>query len=245
MKKVLKIIGYVFLVFIILGIGSCFIISEKMPAGKEGPEAEALTDQMFEAINKEAWDSTRIVQWDFIGGHRYVWDKENDKLLVKWSDIEVYMDLDKYDGKVFKSGEEVSGDKKIKLFDKAFSFFCNDSFWLNAPVKARDEGTTRKLVNMESGEKGLLINYSSGGVTPGDSYLWILDETGQPKGWKMWVKILPVKGVYTSWEDWLTLDTGAKLSTLHGNKIFKMKIENIKSGQTYSELGIDDPFVNL
>lgn len=245
MKKVFKIIGYSFLGLIFLGIGSCAILSEKMPVGTEGPEAEALTDQMFEAINKEAWDTTKIIQWDFMGVHDYLWNKETEDLAVKWGNKEVYMNLAKYDGKVFKSGEEVTGDKKKKLIDKAYAFFCNDSFWLIAPSKARDEGTTRKLVDLESGEKGLLVSYSTGGVTPGDSYLWILDETGTPKGWKMWVKVLPIKGIYTNWEDWMTLDTGAKIATKRGSKIFKMKLDKVKSGQSYEALGMEDPFVIL
>lgn len=245
MKKVLKVIGIFFLALILLGVGSCFLVSEKLPIGIEGQEAEAMTDKMFEAVNKEAWDSTKIVTWTFVGMHDYIWNKENDDLQVTWGDVVVTMNLAKYDGKVTKNGEEVSGDKKRKIIDKAFSFFCNDSFWLNAPVKAKDEGTSRSVVELKDGTKGLLVTYSSGGVTPGDSYLWILDENGLPQNYKMWTKIIPVKGIGATWEDWITLKSGAKISTAHDMKIFKSKMTNIKSGQSYEEIGIENPFVNI
>ena len=242
MKKIFKVIGIIVFTMIILGIGSCFLLSEKLPSGTEGAEAEVLTDQMFQAINKEAWDSTKIVTWEFMGIHDYVWNKETTDLKVSWGKNTVVMNLDEYDGIVLKDGLALEGDEKRKMIDKAFSFFCNDSFWLIAPSKARDEGTSRALVDLENGEKGLLVSYSTGGVTPGDSYLWMLDESGLPTGYKMWTKILPVKGIYSSWEDWIDLPTGAKIATGHDMKVMKSKMTNVKGGQTYAEIGIENPF---
>ena len=244
MKKFLKIIGIVILGIILLGMGTCVVLSEKLPEGIEGPEAEALTDKMFEAIDIEAWDSTKIVTWNFMGIHDYIWNKETTDLQVNWSDTEVKMNLKAYDGTVTTKGVVLEGEAKRKAIDRAFNFFCNDSFWLIAPAKARDEGTSRSVVDLEEGGKGLLVQYSSGGVTPGDSYLWILDDSGLPSGYKMWTQILPVKGVYASWEDWITLDTGAKVATGHDMKIMKSKMTNVKGGQSYSDLGIENPFTD-
>jgi hypothetical protein len=70
-----------------------------------------------------------------------------------------------------------------------------------APYKVRDPGTERKVVNTKMG-KGLLVTYTSGGVTPGDSYLWILDQNNRPVKWKMWVSIIPLGGLEFTWEDW-------------------------------------------
>ena len=90
----------------------------------------------------------------------------------------------------------------------------------------------------------MLITYSTGGVTPGDSYLWNLDEKGLPTSYKMWTKIIPIKGISSSWEDWITLDSGAKLSTTHDMGIMKSKMSNIKGGQTYEDIGVENPFIN-
>ena len=241
MKKTFKSILYTFIGIILLGISSCFILSEKMPEGQEGPAAEALTDKMFDAINKEAWATMNIVQWTFVG-HDYLWDKREDWLKVNWGNKEVLMDMPAWEGEVYRNGKKLNGWQRDRIFKRAYTFFCNDSFWFNAPVKARDEGTSRFLVEQEDGSEALLVKYSSGGVTPGDSYLWLLDESGQPTGWKMWVKIIPIKGTYTSWEKWTTLDHGGRVATLHDMNIVETSIDNIAAAQSYEELGIENPF---
>lgn len=241
MKKFLKYTFIIIIALILIGGITSFAVSEKKPVGETGPAAEALTDKMFNAINKEAWDTTHLVTWSY-AGHDYLWDKKNEWLKVSWGNKIVLMDLPAYEGTVYKNGEILEGRRKNRLFNRAYAFFCNDSFWLNAPAKARDEGTTRTLVKMEDGSDGLMVSYASGGVTPGDTYLWLLDENGRPTGWKMWVKILPFKGLYTSWADWVTLDTGAQIASMHGIKSINLPIGNLDSGQTYEELGIENPF---
>ena len=245
MKKFAKYFTITVSLLIMLTIGSCFIISEKLPQGESPEKAEQLTDKMFNAINKEAWDSTKIIQWSFMNMHHYLWDKENGNLIVKWKDNEVLMNLDQYDGIVMKKGEVLEGKAKKKGIDKAYGFFCNDSFWLFAPYKARERGTRRSIVRLEDGQERLLVSYISGGVTPGDSYLWSLDENGLPESWKMWVKVLPVKGVQVNWENWENFPPGIKVATKRSNKLFQMEFSEIITAQTYEELNMTDPFEAL
>ena len=116
-----------------------------------------------------------------------------------------------------------------ELIDKAISYFNNDSFWLVAPYKVFDSGTERRLVDLKnSSNKGLLITYTKGGTTPGDSYLWILDENGMPNSFKMWTSILPIKGLESSWSNWTTTESGAKLPTFHNIFFLRIDITNIK-----------------
>ena len=99
--------------------------------------------------------------------------------------------------------------------EKAYFIWANDSYWLNPVSKIYDDGVTRKYVETEDGNGALLVTYSSGGVTPGDSYLWYVDENGLPYKWEMWVKIIPIKGVETSWEAWERYGEGVMISTKH------------------------------
>ncbi len=88
-----------------------------------------------------------------------------------------------------------------------------------------------------------MVSYTSGGVTPGDSYLWILDENGLPESWKMWVKIIPVGGMEFTWEKWTELSTGAKVATYHHHKLLDLDISNLKAATSLSAFGLqDDPF---
>ena len=117
---------------------------------------------------------------------------------------------------------------KISEYYKEFcilfsSFFNNDSFWLVAPYKVFDLGTERRIVNYKNKE-ALLITYTSGGTTPGDSYLWILDEKFFPTSYKMWTSIIPIGGVSATWSDWKKTDSGTLLPTKHILSLFGMEI---------------------
>ena len=242
MKKVLKWIGIVLLGLILLVVGTLLVLNERKPVGLQGPEADDLASKMMLAVNKEAWDTTRIVTWTFRGEHDYLWDKGRDLVEVVWGDMKVLLHTTTITGKAWKNGEELTGKKADKAMQKAWSFFCNDSFWLNPVVKAFDPGTSRSLVDLGEEGTGLMVSYDSGGVTPGDSYLWILNENGVPKAWKMWVKIIPVGGVKATWDNWIELNGGAKVATTHMLSIGELELTNIKAGMQFSDLGVEDPF---
>lgn len=91
-----------------------------------------------------------------------------------------------------------------------------------------DDGVKRSLVKRE-GKDALLVTYTQGGTTPGDSYLWSFDTTGKPLKFKMWTDLLPMDGLEASWTDWTTTSTGAQLPTFHKVLFFGFKINHIKT----------------
>ena len=101
------------------------------------------------------------------------------------------------------------------MVDTSWDFFNNDSFWLCAPYKVFDPGTARSIVTLNDGRKGLKITYTSGGTTPGDSYVWILDDNYTPIAVKMWVSILPIGGIEFTWENYIYLSSGAMIAQDH------------------------------
>lgn len=247
MKKLLKWLAILIGIFFIGMFILYLVFNEKKPTSQQGPQAEALAQKMLKAIDKPGWDTTGVVQWTFAGMNHYLWDKKRHLVKIEWGeDMKVLLNPNLVDGKAYKGETELSGDEAKAAIQKAWSNWCNDSFWLNAPAKCMDPGTSRGIVNLEDGSQGLMVSYDSGGVTPGDSYLWILDEQGLPKAWKMWVKIIPVGGFETSWENYQTLYSGAKVAGLHKSKIFDLPISNIKAADQLSELGVqEDPFASI
>lgn len=245
--KWLKRIG-VFLAIIIAAIGLLFLLNnESMPEGKTGPEADKLAEKVLTAINKTAWDTTGAITWNFAGRHDFIWDKTRHLTQVTWEDNKVLIDLKNVTGIAYKNGtaiaDKTENDKMVKT---AWSYWANDSFWLNAPAKVFDNGTTRSIVKLEDGSDGLLITYASGGVTPGDSYLWKLDENGLPKSYKMWVKIIPLGGVEATWEDWQTTSTGAKIAGKHQLGPMEIMVTKVKATANLAELtGGEDIFSAL
>lgn len=247
MLKLLKILGVIIGVLMMAFLVLYLMFNEPLPQGEKGAAADALAEKMLVAIHKSDWDSTGIVQWTFKGSHHYLWDKKRNWVRVQWADNEVFVILDELKGVAFKNGKKMQGNKADKLIQKAWKFFANDSFWFNAPSKVFDKGTERRLVKMKDGDEALLITYASGGVTPGDSYLWILDENGLPKSWKMWVKIIPIGGISTTWEDWKTLETGAKVAQNHHfNKKINLSMTDLKGAKDLKAFGLEqDPFMVL
>lgn len=214
MKKILKLLGIIIVIlFALLTIGY-LVLDKPLPKGTPGAEADALAEKMLEALNFEAWENTETVSWTFRGGHRYEWNKSEDLVTVSWDEHEVILNTVTESG-VVSNGQNYSFQEANELVETATGFFNNDSFWLCAPYKVFDPGAERNVVELENGEQGLMVTYTSGGSTPGDSYLWLLDEQNRPKAVKMWVQILPIGGLEFTWENYIPLSSGAMLAKDH------------------------------
>lgn len=203
----------IFAVFLIaIGITFYVIIDKPVPNGVLGADAEKLADEMLDAINKPGYDTLEYIEFTF-RDHHHAWNRGNNTVTVKWEDQEVYLEL----------SSSINSYNLLEL--KAYGYFINDSFWMVAPFKVRDNGVIRSTVEVEGG-RGLLITYSSGGLTPGDSYLWIIDDHGFPKAWKLWTSNIPVGGLEISWDGWVNMD-GVWFSTLHNGKFANIPVSVI------------------
>jgi hypothetical protein len=248
MKKLFKIIGYLFLTLIVLGTGAYFKYNDKRPTGIKGEKAEALAQKMMQAVNKSAWDTTNFVSWASRGGNTLVWDKTRNFVQVEWKNNKVLLDAHKQKGKAWENQTEVTDPEKAKkLIETAYKAFINDAFWLNPIAKFYDEGVERSIVTLADGSEGLLISYTTGGVTPGDAYLWTADANGVPLGWQMWTQVLPIGGLSFSWEDWIDLQTGAKVAVTHKTKWgMTLPLTGVRGGQNLAALGMsNDPFLGF
>lgn len=245
--KVLKWLGFsvlgILAILLIIGIS----LHQSLPKGETGPAADQIARDMLGALNEKAWDSTRYISWTFRGVNHYFWDKDNDHVEVQWEDIKVLIHTKSLTGKVYQGNTLFEGPEKDELFQKAWTIFCNDSFWLCAPFKAFDPGTNRSLVTRADQAKAFIVTYESGGVTPGDSYLWTLDEKNIPVSCEMWVSIIPFGGLKSTWSDWETLPTGALMA--RNRQIYDridIPVTNIKAGQTLEQVDRErSPFDEL
>lgn len=228
--RIVRVLGLMSGLLLIVGIVGYLIFNKSIPEGQQGEEAEALADKMLAALNAPGWDTTRYVNWGFAERHTYKWDRKTDSVVVSWNDTEVRLHTKSISGSATRKGKRLSGEELNELIQEAWSYFCNDSFWLIGPFKVRDPGTTRALVKNEQEGDQLLVTYTGGGVTPGDSYLWSFNPDGTPKAYQMWVSIIPIGGIEATWEDYTTLPTGAKLAQLHDLGILTLKMTGVSGG---------------
>jgi hypothetical protein len=233
-KKIIKIITGI-IVFLtlptLLLFGFVYFkYNEDLPTGIQGKEADALANKMLDALNYQAYKNTNTIEWTFKKRHHYKWEKSKNKCDVFWKEYKVTLELNKpSESRAFIHGFKIEGDLAAELIEKATTYFNNDSFWLVAPYKVFDTGSKRSLVRLENNEKALLITYTSGGSTPGDSYLWHLDESGKPKSFQIWASILPIGGLEATWSNWTTTETKAMLPTFHKMLVLGLEITHIKT----------------
>ncbi len=221
MKKFLKGLGIVLAILAIVIAIFYFKNNESLPEGKEGTNADLLAQKMLTALNYEQFKNTELLEWSFRNSHHYKWNKAANTVSVSWDGNVVFLDTkNTQNSKVISSKNTTDNSVLIK---QATEYFNNDSFWLVAPFKVFDKGVKRSIVKYEN-KDALLVTYTSGGSTPGDSYLWILDENGLPTSYKMWVSIIPIGGIEATWEDWTTTETGVKLPTKHCITLFSLDI---------------------
>jgi len=210
-----------------------FKYNEELPTGIEGEQADILAYQMLNAIDYHAYNVTDYIEWTFKKRHHFKWNKAENTCEVYWKDYKVNLDFnDTSNNIVFKREVQITGEDTTELIQKAKDLFNNDSFWVVGPYKVFDKGVNRSLVTLENGEKALLVTYTKGGSTPGDSYLWLLDKDGKPKSFKMWTSILPIGGLEATWSDWTTTKTGAQLPTFHKLMVLGIEITDINTTRT-------------
>ena len=239
MKKIWYWALAVILIVGALGFWAIRSMDEPLPEGIAGPEANSLAEKVLQATGYDHWQETGAASWTFRGGYHYLWDVKRNYARISWEQNEVLMDLSTQKGIAYTNGKKL--EDPSELLEKAWKRWCNDSFWFMAHHKLFDPGTVRKLVRQPDGSDALLITYMSGGVTPGDSYLWLLDDDHTPNAWKMWVGISPVGGILFSWEKWTTLATGVRVAEEHNSDAVSVPINDPKAVTSLEELtdGVD------
>ncbi|WP_436515401.1 hypothetical protein [Ekhidna sp. To15] len=213
-KAIFKFLGIGLVTLLIIGVLVYLFVDESVPSGTKGQDAEQLADEMLMALNKPGFDTIAIIRFTYPGGHSYEWNKAENKVRVQWEANDVFLDLN-------RPTEEFS-----TLEYEGYEYFLNDSFWLIAPFKVRDNGVVRSSVEVDDG-RGLLVTYTTGGVTPGDSYMWILDENGFPKAWKLWTSNVPLGGLKVGWGGWVEKQ-GVWFSTFHPSKVIDLEITGLE-----------------
>jgi len=229
LKKILKIVTGI-IIFLtlpsLLFFGFLYFkYNEDLPTGNQGKHADALATKMLNTLNYEAYKATNYIEFTFKRRHHFKWKKSENTCEVYWKNFKVNLDLNNHvNSMAYENEHEI---ESTELIQKALDYFNNDTFWLVAPYKAFDTGTERRLVKIDNNKEALLITYTSGGSTPGDSYLWYLNDEGKPISFKMWTSILPIDGLEASWNDWVTTESGAQLPTFHKLMILGLEIDDV------------------
>ena len=223
----MRVVKKVILALIVISLGLVLVIqwlSKPLPESITGPEADGLARDVQKALNITGYEALGEIEFSF-RDHHYLWNKREERVLVSWEDYQVDLILSEIENsKVIQGGKD---SNRSDLIEKAKAYFYNDSYWLVAPFKFFDPGVIRSLVETDNGSKALLITHTSGGVTPGDSYLWYFDENLIPTHFELWVSIIPIKGVSATWSSWVSKQD-VLFSTFHKLGPLEITIGDLK-----------------
>lgn len=245
MKWVKRIL--IVVVVLIAALGAFIALSnEKRPVGTPGPEADALAHKVQSAVGVEHWNELGAILFTYAERHTVLWDRTRNFVRVDFGSKRAMYKLADMSGRAWDNNQDVSdAGARAKILTEGHKWFINDTFWLNPFVSLFDSSVTRALASDKDGKQGLLISYASGGVTPGDAYLWFVGDDGLPNKWKMWVSVIPVGGVAATWDNWKELPGGAKVSTEH-KSLIKFGVTDLKAGKTLADvMPGEDPFKAL
>ena len=237
MKKIVK-IGVGLLVFftlpsILFFSFIYFKYNEPLPNAKYDDSTQLMVDTIKSFINYEHFSKTDYISWTFKKRHHFKWYKNKSLCDVYWKNIKVKLDLNNQKNSLVYINENLINISESKTYiKKAIKLFNNDSFWLVAPFKIEDEGTVLKTAVIDN-KKALMVTYTKGGTTPGDTYVWLFDEKGNPKSFKMWVDLIPIGGLEASWNEWILTDSKIKLPTVHKIGPLELEIDQIVTKVSY------------
>ena len=220
---------------------------EEKPEGQAGPAAEALTNKIESAVDLAAWrEKTRAAEFVFLlTGTRHFRDMGRKLVEVRYKSGggEYLVQYDEASARRLakKNGIALRGAALDAAFREARKQHTNDFFWLNPFAALRAPGALRQKV----GERALLVTFQSGGETPGDSFLFVTDQTGKPLYFKMWVSIIPLKGFQADFRGWVKTPQGALLSLEHPTFVKAVNLRLKGAYQKYPSENGEDRFKEL
>ena len=244
MKWIKWILGFILLIVSGVFIFG-FIIHEKEPVGISSREADHMAQEMHDALGGPYWDSLPMISWRFMGQNTYVWDKVNHDVRYESGGQVTVFNTKTLEGKSKNNGKILKEKELEKAIDQAWKSFCNDGFWAFAPFQITDPSITRSIVKVKDGRSGLKIKYNSGGVTPGDSYVWFLNPSNRPESFKIWVNILPIGGLEFEWSDWILLDDKIQIALERKIRNRVLSLEILAHGESWQEMGYSENPFNL
>jgi hypothetical protein len=223
-------------------------IFQPLPRGYMGGQSEALTKDIYKAVCYPCWEDTRAIYWVFSARIRgtneayreILWDRERGFVQVREGDTDVQFSLKTDQVLAFRNNLPVVNP--APLVQRAFTSFINDKFWLY-PAASFSEGGVRRSGAHLGDDFLLRVDYLENSFAPGDSYLWFVNVSGLPYGWKMWTSRVPIKGMWMSFERWITLNTGVRVSTLHRGFGTIVTIEEVHGAYDFAAMDYEnDPF---
>lgn len=258
MKRVFQaILIIIVLAVMVFGFFIWTIRSSFPTQGEESPMADKLARYIQKNLNREAWKQTGAIFWEK-DEHEVLWDLERGLIRVRFHknpnnqkyQHEAFFDFQQTKKKVFENTTELVDVDH--LYREAYALWLQDLIIIE-PSHTFFLRNVRRFYIPEAGQKigSLLVQYNDLLGRSGDTYQFFVNANGEPVKTKMWSNTRPnfyglkISGLTMSWEKWVTVATGLKVSTFHKIGDFFSYPIKINTALTLKALIGQDPFVVL
>lgn len=248
LRRLLLILISLFVLAALVVYATVYISSRRdRPHGESGARAEALRSSIERAAGVAQFQKLAAIEFRFgPADRRHLRDLRRRLVQVQWTEAEGRQLRVQYAeqsllGRAWENGAELDDEQqRNEAILKAYRFHTNDFFWLNPWAQMRADGLRCEYV----GERALALHYESGGVTPGDSYLIIVDGDGLPRRWQMWVQVMPTPGAEFRIEGWQEFG-GVRFATRHVGAARSVTLDQLVVHTAFPPAGRVDPFAGF
>jgi hypothetical protein len=184
-------------------------------AAGSDPAAIDLADRTMEAMGgRAAWDATRYITWNFFGARLHFWDRATGNVRIESRaegiELVILMNVETLDGRAWRNGEEVEGgDDLASLIQTGYQWWVNDSYWLVAPYKLKDDGVTLRYLGVGATEAGAMadiieVTFAGVGVTPRNKYhVYVAKDSGLVEQWDFYADAADEQPAFSApWNKW-------------------------------------------
>ena len=182
-------------------------------AAQSDPKALELADRLMEALGGQAaWDAVHFVRFRFAGFRNHSWDKWTGRHRVEFTNRSgehwiVIQNLNTRQGRVWKDGQELSGEEATKGVEAGYGTWINDTYWLFMPYKLRDPGVTLEHAGTVSEDGAtydkIALSFDNVGLTPGDRYWVFVNQANHRiEKWEYLLQGREPPPAVRTWEGW-------------------------------------------
>jgi hypothetical protein len=192
-------------------------------------KGEQMANDLWKASGGENWAKVKELHFTFVVEQegkplfsaQHVWNVSAGTDEVKWKDKQ---------GKEHQVTANLTAPASDEETKTAYARWVNDSYWLMAPLKIRDQG-----VKVEAGEpkdiqgvtcETIKLKFEKVGLTPTDQYVFYIDpKTKLPMAWDY----IPASGtgLQATWEKFQSFG-GLNLATEHNFDGKTIRLADIK-----------------
>ncbi len=222
---------------VVLAVAGLAAAAPRSARADKDPQAVEVAENMMQAMGgKDSYQAQRMLTFTFTvvrGGKTLVsrthrWDRWTGRYRLEATtkdgrDLVALFNVNDRKGRVWLSGNEVTGTESDQYLEQAYGEYINDSYWLLMPWKWLDDGVNlaydgTKTVNGNDYDVVELTFGNGVGLTSNDHYWGFVSKTSHLM--ERWEFILQDKEGNRgsgppsafAWEDWKGVGGGIKLS---------------------------------